>query len=255
MTTFALRGGSAARRASALACDVRGAGAPLLLIHTLGASGAMFAPALPALAARHQLIVPDLRGHGRSRCLGAPADVGRLADDLVNLLDLLGIRRLAVLGYGYGSVIAQRLAASAPERVDLLALACTPAPSGRLGAATLPGALHALGAAPLAALAARASAADASAARAAMVPGDRAAIAAAGRALIPCDTAPWLPTITAPTLVLAAARDTLAPASHAAALARRLPNATTRTIPGAGHWAIATHTEAFVEALLPFLKD
>lgn len=255
MTTFALRARTAARRASALACDVRGSGAPLLLIHTLGASGAMFAPALPALAARHQLIMPDLRGHGRSRCLGAPTGVAQLADDLHALLDLLGVERCAVLGYGYGSTVAQRLAAAAPARVERLVLACSPAPVGPISDALVSGALHVLGTTRLAALAARGGATDAHAARAALAPGDRTAIAAAARALLRCDTAPWLATITAPTLVLAATRDPLASAAYAATLARRLPNATMRTVADAGHWAIATHTASFLDALLPFLSD
>ena len=63
MTTLAPRALSASRRASALYCNVYGSGAPLLLVHGLGTSGAIFQPLLPALSARYQVIVPDLRGH------------------------------------------------------------------------------------------------------------------------------------------------------------------------------------------------
>ena len=52
MGTLAPRALSAARRASALYCGVHGGGTPLLLIHDLGASGAMFQPLLPRLARR-----------------------------------------------------------------------------------------------------------------------------------------------------------------------------------------------------------
>jgi len=45
-----------------------GSGPPLLLVHGLMMSGEMFDPALVEhFATRHRVIIPDLRGHGRSR--------------------------------------------------------------------------------------------------------------------------------------------------------------------------------------------
>jgi len=75
MTTLAPRAISASRRASALYCNVYGSGTPLLLVHGLGTSGAVFQSLLPALSARYQVIVPDLRGHRHSRCLPGPDSV------------------------------------------------------------------------------------------------------------------------------------------------------------------------------------
>src|SRR5205823_7241111 len=60
----------------------RGEGRPLVLLHGLLVSGELFAPVLDALAARHHLIVPDLRGHGRSAHLPGPDTVEQLADDI-----------------------------------------------------------------------------------------------------------------------------------------------------------------------------
>ncbi len=48
-------------------------GAALLLVHGLMVTGEMFEPVIEHLATRHRVIVPDLRGHGRSR--GASAAV------------------------------------------------------------------------------------------------------------------------------------------------------------------------------------
>jgi pimeloyl-ACP methyl ester carboxylesterase len=45
----------------------RGSGSPLLLVHGLGMSGDMFEPVVEPLLKRHRLIIPDLRGCGRSR--------------------------------------------------------------------------------------------------------------------------------------------------------------------------------------------
>src|SRR5512135_1859477 len=76
-----------------------GTGTPLLLIHGLLASGAMFQPVLPALATHHRVIVPDLRGHGRSGTLPGPYNVEQLAGDLAQLLDDLQVDAADILGY------------------------------------------------------------------------------------------------------------------------------------------------------------
>jgi 3-oxoadipate enol-lactonase len=60
----------------------RGAGSPLLLIHGMMITGEMFEPVLERLAMRHRVIVPDLRGYGRSQGLPPPYSAEQLADDL-----------------------------------------------------------------------------------------------------------------------------------------------------------------------------
>ena len=104
----------------------RGSGPPLLLVHGLMMSGEMFEPALVEhFATRHRVIIPDLRGHGRSRKLPQPYDASQLASDLSHLLDHLGIGSTAVLGYSHGGAIAQQLALDDPGRCTRLVLACT----------------------------------------------------------------------------------------------------------------------------------
>src|SRR5205085_3800046 len=80
----------------------RGSGPPLLLVHGLMVSGEMFEPVDDQFAGRRRVIVPDLRGHGRSRALPPPYTVHQLAADLSRLLDHLGIESTAVLGYSQG---------------------------------------------------------------------------------------------------------------------------------------------------------
>src|ERR1700690_1595806 len=80
----------------------RGSGPPLLLVHGLMVTGEMFEPVIDRLATRHRVIVPDLRGHGRSRGLPPPYTTQQLASDLSRLLDHLGIESAAVLGYSQG---------------------------------------------------------------------------------------------------------------------------------------------------------
>jgi pimeloyl-ACP methyl ester carboxylesterase len=83
----------------------RGSGPPLLLVHGLMVTGEMFEPVTDHFATRHRVIVPDLRGHGRSRGLPPPYTAARLASDLAHLLDHLGVDSTAVLGYSQGGAI------------------------------------------------------------------------------------------------------------------------------------------------------
>ena len=87
-----------------------GSGDPLLLIHGLMVSGAMYQEVLPALAMHYCLVVPDLRGHGRSSALGGPYSVEQLEGDLAQLLDYLHIDSAHILGYSQGGAVAQQFA-------------------------------------------------------------------------------------------------------------------------------------------------
>ena len=90
---------------------------------------------LDRLAGRHRLILPDLRGCGRST--RGLADGRYTPDaatgDLAVLLDALGIADADVLGFSYGGLLAQRLALAAPHRVRKLVIASSsvlPVPPG-----------------------------------------------------------------------------------------------------------------------------
>jgi 3-oxoadipate enol-lactonase len=108
-----------------IACTEQGSGPALLLLHGAMITGEMFQLVIGHFAARHRVIVPDLRGHGRSRKLPPPYSAAQLASDLARLLDHLGIGKAAVLGYSQGGAIAQQLVLDYPNRCDRLVLACT----------------------------------------------------------------------------------------------------------------------------------
>jgi pimeloyl-ACP methyl ester carboxylesterase len=103
----------------------RGSGPPLLLVHGLGMSGDMFEPIVEPLAVRHRLIIPDLRGCGRSRNLPPPYSVKQQAADLAALLDHLGIASTDALGYSQGGPVVQELALDYPTKVRRLILSNT----------------------------------------------------------------------------------------------------------------------------------
>src|SRR5215207_9223275 len=76
---------------------------------------------IPALAGSHRVICPDLRGFGWS---GQPADGDfakeRFADDMLALLDALGIERSGYLGHDWGGWTGWLVAVRAPERIERL---------------------------------------------------------------------------------------------------------------------------------------
>ena len=85
----------------------------------------MFEPILEPLAKRHRLIIPDLRGCGRSRKLPPPYSVKQQASDLAVLLDRLGVAATDALGYSQGGPVVQELALDYPAKVRRLILSNT----------------------------------------------------------------------------------------------------------------------------------
>ena len=105
---------------------VGGSGPPLLLLHGFPQTRVMWRTVAPALAARFTLVMPDLRGYGRS---GKPASAGGaayakriMARDQIATMKALGFERFAVAGHDRGGRVAYRLALDAPEAVSRLAL-------------------------------------------------------------------------------------------------------------------------------------
>lgn len=104
-----------------LAHDIDGDGPAVLLLHSGVCDRRMWEPQVPALARTHRVVRPDLRGFGDSPMPGeAYAD----ADDLVALLDSLGVAEAAVVGSSYGGRVAMELATKHPGRVSSLVLLC-----------------------------------------------------------------------------------------------------------------------------------
>jgi pimeloyl-ACP methyl ester carboxylesterase len=83
-----------------------------VLVHGLGLSAHVWAPVLPALAQRHDVVTLDLPGFGSAPVLegGARPDVAGLTAALVAELDALGLERPAVAGNSLGGRLALELA-------------------------------------------------------------------------------------------------------------------------------------------------
>ena len=103
--------------------ETHGAGRPVILLHGGLGSGEAFQPVLPALAERHQLIVVDMQGHGRTADIDRPLDVRLMADDIAALIDHLGLDRPDLVGYSLGGWVALHTAARHPAKVGRLVAA------------------------------------------------------------------------------------------------------------------------------------
>lgn len=220
----------ARRRVSALYCATYGFGTPLLLLHGFGESGDLFQPLIPALAAHFHVIVPDLRGHGLSQRLPAAENMQRFAEDIGNLLDLLGIERCFVLGHAAGAAIAQEFARMDQDRVLGMVLINAFARNttslreqiearlrngGRLVSKSVP----------------------------------PSSSATSNKALVPFDSRPWAASLAVPTLVIGGQTE-----NGAQELAARLPHATLHQLGQAGTNAISDMPRDVLTATLPWLE-
>lgn len=110
-----------------LAFRVRGSGPAVVLLHGTSASHAVWEPIAEDLAGCATVICPDQRGHGRSDAPETGYRGPDFADDVVVLLDALGIERAIVGGHSLGARNAWLTAARHPDRVAaVLAVDYTP---------------------------------------------------------------------------------------------------------------------------------
>jgi 3-oxoadipate enol-lactonase len=101
----------------------------VLLANSLGTSMHMWDEQISALVRTHRVLRYDMRGHGLTDSTPnddpSAASIERLTADAIALLDALGIHRVRLVGLSLGGMVAQRLAARYPERVDALVLCAT----------------------------------------------------------------------------------------------------------------------------------
>jgi pimeloyl-ACP methyl ester carboxylesterase len=109
-----------------LGYEIYGAGAPLILLHGGFGSVEMFGPNIELLAAGRQVIGVDLQSHGRSPAVDRPMRFETMADDIAELIRVLGLARAAIMGFSLGGGVALRTGIQHPEVVDRLVLVSTP---------------------------------------------------------------------------------------------------------------------------------
>ncbi|WP_434741850.1 alpha/beta fold hydrolase [Micromonospora sp. SH-82] len=104
---------------AALSYDDTGTGNPLVLLHAGIADRRMWHRQIAPLADRYRVIAVDLRGYGESE---PPSRSFAHHDDVIGLLDALGLQRATLVGSSFGGAVAVDATLAYPHRVDGLAL-------------------------------------------------------------------------------------------------------------------------------------
>ncbi|GAB2607774.1 alpha/beta hydrolase [Streptomyces capparidis] len=239
-----LHGSTRAQDGTVLAYQCRGAGRPLVLLSGQANNHHWWDGVREDFHGTHRTITMDYRGTGASGAPEGPYSTELFADDVIAVLDALGIDSADLYGTSMGGRVAQWVAARHPGRVRRLVLGCT-SPGGPRAVERDASVRRAL-AQP-----------DPKAARETLIdlmytPAWRAAhpgpyttlgdpgmppharrghLAASNRH----DAWEVLPRITAPTLVLHGGDDRLTPADNVSLLTARIPRAAGHVFPGARH--------------------
>jgi poly(3-hydroxyoctanoate) depolymerase len=245
---------------------VRGTGPPLLLVNGIGAHLDMWAPFVSLLEGR-EVIAFDLPGTGLSERPAVPMRMRALARHVTMLLDVLGHRRVDVLGYSFGGALTQELARRAPERVRRLVLCATspglisvpPRPLAALLLATPARYYHPmLFRLTVPRIAGGRTAREPellrrqSGARLAHPP-ELLGYAYQLYAATGWTSTPWLRGLRAPTLVIAGDDDPAIPLANARLLARLIPDARLLVVKGGGHLFLIDEPASVTPAIESFL--
>jgi pimeloyl-ACP methyl ester carboxylesterase len=257
-----------------------GEGPVLALIHGITSSADTWVPAMAGLCRDHNVIAPDLLGHGASAKPRGDYSLGAYASGVRDLLAVLGHDRVTVVGHSLGGGVALQFAYQFPERTERLALVS----SGGLGrevsillrAAALPGAelvLPFLVPAWLARAVAGVGWAGArlglrpsqdlgelvrgflslseAEARAAFLHTLRAVIDPGGQRVSGHDRLYLAENL--PTLLVWGARDPIIPAAHGVSAHAAMPGSRLEVFQGAGHFPHLDEPVRFVELLREFV--
>lgn len=250
-----------------VAVEVRGTGIPLLLVHGYPLNRHIWDGTVAHLTGA-RIILPDLRGFGESTAPEDDSDMRRYADDLLSVLDRLGIHRVVAGGLSMGGYVVFQLLRQAPDRIQGLVLVAT-----RAGADTATGkaartrameTARSGGAAAIArAMVPQLLAPETLESRPETVQGlttmiESAPVAGIVGALKAMRERPDSRDLLAshpelPALVLAGAADSLVPPEEAETLHRLLPRGSLRVIPGAGHLVPWERPEETARAIQDFL--
>jgi pimeloyl-ACP methyl ester carboxylesterase len=260
--------------AVSLACEDRGSGPVVALLHGFPLDHQMWAAQIEALSGEFRVLAPDLRGFGQSQITEFDVEVGvpmeKYAADVIAVLDTLGLKQPVVLaGFSMGGYAAWQFALRYPERLRGLILCDTravadaeEARAGRMNMAAE--ALKTRSAEPALAMVPKLLSAATTKSRPEMVEQVREmilrqspeAIAAAQRGMARRDNVTGrLGSVGCPAQVIVGADDVISPPREMHEIAYALPHARYAEIPGAGHMSPVENPEAVTEAMRSFLRS
>lgn len=245
--------------------EQEGEGPDLVLLHGLGSAGTDWHRVVAPFARHRRITCPDLRGHGASERPPGEHTTVDLAEDVVAILDALGLEQIDLLGMSMGGMVAQHVAARIPDRIRRLILLNTAAEVRPRDWATFKAVAIRRWLIPWLPMHRTADIIadklfpnpDQEPLRAyireAWVRNDPAAYSRATRATLAHDARSVLASIRSPTLVLAGDRDGTIPRVLMEELAAGIPGATLRIIADSGHGTPLDQPERFIEAVEAFL--
>ena len=249
--------------------ESHGDGEPLLLVAGLGGVGRFWSHQVAPFAEHFRVITHDHRGVGRSGPGPLISNAGEMADDLLRLMDKLGLESAHLVGHSTGGAIGQHIALRAPERLRSLVLSASWAGPTPLFVQTFRtrrdvlincGPLNYLMVGTLLAMPAWALSkefVDANTylhSRLAQFPGLEVEL---GRlnAVMSHDLRHQVSAIRTPTFVIGAHDDQLTPPNLSQELAERIPGARLHLLEEGGHFCPHTVTDRYNAAVLDFLKS
>lgn len=249
--------------------NVQGSGPPLLLVSGLNGVGSFWDPHVAALSERFTVIRHDHRGTGRSSPSRIDYSVEQMADDVLQLMDHLGVERADLVGHSTGGAIGQTIALDTPERLNRLVLSATWTVADayfRRLFAVRSAILKAMGAETYVRSNAlfmnppdwlRDHAPEVERQEAQAIEGfpDPEIMLSRIGAILRFDRRASLAQITAPTLVIGARDDLVTPDYFSEELGRLIPGAKTVILPRGGHFFPVTEAEAFRHHVLDFLRQ
>jgi 3-oxoadipate enol-lactonase len=92
----------------------------IFLAHGVAVDHAQFDLQIPVLDGNYKIVRWDMRGHGESRPLEGPFSVKDAADDMLNILDVIGVDKAILIGQSAGTYVIQEFAFKYPERVKAI---------------------------------------------------------------------------------------------------------------------------------------
>jgi pimeloyl-ACP methyl ester carboxylesterase len=229
----------------------------------------LWEPQIRAIPAGWRLITPDLRGFGGSTELDSLSalSMADYTDDIVDLLEELGVKKAVIGGCSMGGYAALALYQSRPELFDGLVLANTRAgadsPEARANRRNMLALVDREGPSGVAremmpkllgkTTAETNASVEATVRRLIKQQSPVAIRSAIHRMMHRADSTPLLAQVSVPTLVITGAEDDMIPVDESRRMANAIPGATLEIIPGAGHLANLEQPDAFNKALTAFL--